>query len=59
VIQQTKARIFDGNTRTDGKLVSIFEPEAEIIRKGKTSKPTEIRQNGEGPRGREPDRHRL
>jgi transposase, IS5 family len=42
VIQQTKARIFDGNTRTEGKLVSIFEPEAEIIRKGKTSKPTEF-----------------
>jgi IS5 family transposase len=42
VIRQTKARIFDGDCRGTEKLVSIFEPETEIIRKGKTSKPTEF-----------------
>ena len=42
VIRQTKARIFQGNTRAEEKLVSLFEPETEIIRKGKASKPTEF-----------------
>lgn len=42
VIRQTTARVFDGNTRAEGKLVSIFEPDTEIIRKGKASKPTEF-----------------
>jgi hypothetical protein len=42
VIRQTKARVFGGNTRSESKLVSIFEPQTEIIRKGKASKPTEF-----------------
>lgn len=42
VMRQTKARLFAGNTRAEGKLVSIFEPDTEVIRKGKTSKPTEF-----------------
>ena len=42
VIRQTKARVFEGNTRIEGKLVSLFEPDTEIIRKGKASKPTEF-----------------
>jgi transposase, IS5 family len=42
VIRQTKARIFDGDTRSEGKIVSVFEPTAEVIRKGKASKPTEF-----------------
>jgi IS5 family transposase len=42
VIRQTKARVFGGNTRAEGKLVSLFEPDTEIIRKGKASKPTEF-----------------
>jgi IS5 family transposase len=42
VIRQTKARIFDGDCHGAEKLVSIFEPETEIIRKGKASKPTEF-----------------
>jgi transposase, IS5 family len=42
VIRQTRARVFEENTRSEGKLVSIFEPETEIIRKGKASKPTEF-----------------
>jgi IS5 family transposase len=42
VMRQTRARLFGGDTRSEGKLVSIFEPETEIIRKGKASKPTEF-----------------
>ena len=42
VIRQTKARIFEGDTRSEGKIVSVFEPSAEVIRKGKASKPTEF-----------------
>jgi len=42
VIRQTKGRVFGGNTHVEGKLVSLFEPDTEIIRKGKASKPTEF-----------------
>jgi IS5 family transposase len=42
VMRQTKQRIFGGDTHVANKLVSIFEPTTEIIRKGKASKPTEF-----------------
>jgi IS5 family transposase len=42
VIRQAKRRIFGGDTHVTEKLVSIFEPTTEIIRKGKASKPTEF-----------------
>jgi IS5 family transposase len=42
VARQTRARVFNGNTKFDEKLVSVFEPQTEIIRKGKASKPTEF-----------------
>jgi IS5 family transposase len=42
VMKQTRARIFRGNTRSEGKLLSLFEPSTEIIRKGKAGKPTEF-----------------
>ncbi|MGA8310744.1 MAG: ISNCY family transposase [Terriglobales bacterium] len=42
VIRQTKARIFDGDTKYPDKVTSLFEPHTEIIRKGKASKPTEF-----------------
>ena len=42
VIRQTQARIFDGITKLPGKIVSLFEPHTEIVRKGKASKPTEF-----------------
>lgn len=42
VIRQTRARIFDGNTRTENKLLSLFEPSTEVIRKGKMGKPNEF-----------------
>jgi IS5 family transposase len=42
VVKQTKARIFAEHTRYPGKIVSLFEPHTEIIRKGKASEPTEF-----------------
>ena len=42
VMQQARARIFGGDTHVSEKLVSIFEPTTEVIRKGKASKPTEF-----------------
>lgn len=42
VVRQTRARIFQGVTDFGEKIVSVFEPHTEIIRKGKASKPTEF-----------------
>jgi IS5 family transposase len=42
VMRQTKARLFDNNAHALGKIVSLFETAAQIIRKGKSSKPTEF-----------------
>ena len=43
VMRQTRERIFNGQSPTRrGKLVSLFEPHTEIIRKGKAAKPTEF-----------------
>jgi IS5 family transposase len=42
VIDQTKARVFDGNVRFEGKLLSIFETHTAAIRKGKAHKSTEF-----------------
>ncbi len=42
VMKQTRARIFRGNPRSEGKLVSLFEPSTEVIRKGKAGKPNEF-----------------
>jgi len=42
VVRQTEARIFDGVTQFPDKLVSLFEPYTEIIRKGKAGKPNEF-----------------
>ncbi|MGI8784252.1 MAG: ISNCY family transposase [Acidobacteriota bacterium] len=42
VLEQTKARVIDGNTHHPGKLLSLFEVDAEAIRKGKLAKPTEF-----------------
>ena len=42
VVRQTRARVLRGENRTPGKIVSIFEPWTEIIRKGKLHKPTEF-----------------
>jgi len=43
VMKQTRAaRIFRGNTRSEGKLLSLFEPSTEVNRKGKAGKPNEF-----------------
>jgi IS5 family transposase len=42
VMKQTRARIFRGDTRAEGKILSLFEPSTEIIRKGKAAKPNEF-----------------
>lgn len=42
VIRQTRARICRGQTSSEGKLLSIFEPHARILRRGKLHKPTEF-----------------
>jgi len=42
VMKQTRARIFRCNTRSEGKLLSLFEPSTEVIRKGKAGKPDEF-----------------
>jgi len=42
VIRQTRQRVNHGNTHSPGKIVSLFEPHTEIIRKGKAGKPTEF-----------------
>ena len=42
VVKQAKVRIFEGITQMPGKIVSLFEPHSEIIRKGKASKPAEF-----------------
>jgi IS5 family transposase len=42
VLRQTRARILHGNTHAEGKLLSVFEPHTEVIRKGKTDKPNEF-----------------
>jgi hypothetical protein len=42
VMKQTRARIFRHNTRSEGKLLSLFEPSTEVIRKGKAGKPNEF-----------------
>ena len=42
VMRQARPRIVAGDTHAEGKIVSIFEPSTEVIRKGKASKPTEF-----------------
>ena len=42
VLEQTQARVFDGERHHPDKIVSIFEEHTAVIRKGKASKPTEF-----------------
>ena len=42
VVVQTRARVLRGDTHFPGKVVSLFEPHTDIIRKGKLAKPTEF-----------------
>ncbi len=42
VRRQTKQRVFGGDTHAPDKLLSVFEPTTEVIRKGKAGKPNEF-----------------
>jgi IS5 family transposase len=44
VVAQTKERVFKGNSKSSEKLVSIFETQTKILRRGKAGKPTEFGQ---------------
>jgi len=44
VVTQTKLRIFKGITNSAAKIVSVFEPDTKILRRGKVHKPTEYGQ---------------
>ena len=51
VLRQAKARIFRGDTRSAGKIVSIFEPSTEVIRKGKAGQAHRVWQAGQAAGG--------
>ena len=42
ILDQTRARLLGGDTHVTDKVLSIFEPHTEAIRKGKIAKPTEF-----------------
>ena len=42
VLAQTRARVLGGDTHVTDKVLSIFEPHTETIRKGKIAKPNEF-----------------
>ena len=42
VVDQTGARLLGGDTHVADKVLSIFEPHTETIRKGKIAKPNEF-----------------
>jgi IS5 family transposase len=42
VIDQTRRRVFGGDTHVADKVLIVFEPHTEAIRKGKVAKPTEF-----------------
>jgi IS5 family transposase len=42
VMHQTRERLFRGNTRVEGKILSLFEPATEVIRKGKPGRANEF-----------------
>jgi IS5 family transposase len=42
VLKQTRLRIVGGETASAGKIISIFDPWAQILRRGKLHRPTEF-----------------
>jgi IS5 family transposase len=42
VIAQTQERVLGGDCHVQGKVLSLFEPHTEVIRKGKVHKPNEF-----------------
>ncbi|HTP27658.1 MAG TPA: ISNCY family transposase [Anaeromyxobacteraceae bacterium] len=42
VLDQTRARVFEGDNHFEGKILSLFEEHTQVIRKGKAHKPNEF-----------------
>ncbi len=42
VVAQTQERVFRANRHVEGKVLSLFEPHTQALRKGKAHKPTEF-----------------
>ena len=42
ILEQTRARLLGGDIHVPDKVLSVFEPHTEAIRKGKIAKPTEF-----------------
>ena len=42
VLEQTRARVIGGDTRVPNKVLGVFEPHSETIRKGKIARPNEF-----------------
>jgi len=42
VVLQTKQRVFGGDVHVQSKILSLFEPHSQVVRKGKAHKPTEF-----------------
>jgi IS5 family transposase len=42
ILAQTRARVMGGDTHVPDKILSVFEPHTETIRKGKIAKPNEF-----------------
>jgi transposase, IS5 family len=40
--RQTRQRVLGGDPHAEGKIVSVFEPQTQVIRKGKAGKPNEF-----------------
>jgi IS5 family transposase len=58
VMKQTRARIFRGDTRSEGKLVSMFEPSRNHPQR-QDQQADRVRQDGEAAGSRKPDHYRL
>ena len=59
VLEQTRARVLGGDTHVPDKVLSVFEPHTEAIRKGKIAKPTEFGKLVTIQESRASDHHRL
>src|SRR6185312_11772583 len=42
ILDQTRTRLIGGDIHVPDKILSVFEPHTEAIRKGKIAKPTEF-----------------
>ena len=59
VMKQTRARVFRGDTRSEGKILSLFEPSHGNHPQRQGQQADRVRQDGETAGSRKPDRHRT